>query len=391
MDEDLGRYNRAAGWRQHDPHKKLREKIRKQQEKEDRRVVPILRRSVDEHAEVAEQLFHTVWRTGEVALLFGEPAVGKSIFAVNLAEAIAGNADALLRTCEETTPSARRVVYIDLQRTDDQWKRRFSGTFTQTTFERLHLDWDDIDPSADDSIRASRIQASIGDVIEGGAEVVILDDITLGGINLGRPNGPLRTLRTLKMFAADSGASILVIAGARPQKRPRTASLSDVAFRHIAEQADSVFCLSRSTFNSEFRYVRHLRSASGPLVHDASAVLTFQLIAKNEELPVDSGQLPVDSGDSFADTSLENASAPIPQSAIRSPQSNSSSLVPHHSSLRFKYLGDCPESEHLRDYAAEARVGSPHVSKGSSRLPSARNALTDGILDGSYLRYLKGP
>ena len=99
---------------------------------------------------------------------------------------------------------------------------------------------------------------------------------------------------------------------------------------------------------------------------------------------MDSGQLPVDSGDSSADTSLENASAPIPQSALRSPQSDSSSL-------RLKYLGDCPESEHLRDYAAEARVGSPHVSKGSSRLQSARNALTDGILDGSYLKYLKGP
>lgn len=339
MDEDLGRYNSAAGWRQHDPHKKLREKIRRQQEKEDRRVVPILRHSVDEPASVAEQLFHNVWRTGEVALLLGEPGVGKSIFAVHLAEAIAGNADVLVRMCEEATPSARRVVYIDLQRTDDQWKRRFSGSFTQTAFERLYLDWDDIDLSADNSIRASRIQASIEDVIVGGAEVVILDDITLGGINLGRPNGPLRTLCALKYLAATYPVSILVIAGARPQKRPRAASLSDVVFRHIAEQADSVFCLSRSTFNREFRYVRHLRSASSPLVHDASDVLTFQF--KDNE---------------------------------------------------FKYLGNCEETEHLRDYAAEAlraKRDEEHKRKRELRRSNTQ-FLTDGILDGSYMKYLKG-
>lgn len=51
MDED--RYKSAEGWGPKDPHKKLRERIRKQQEKEDRRVVPILRSPVNEPAEVA--------------------------------------------------------------------------------------------------------------------------------------------------------------------------------------------------------------------------------------------------------------------------------------------------------------------------------------------------
>lgn len=331
MDED--RYKSAEGWGPKDPHKKLRERIRKQQEKEDRRVVPILRSPVDEPAEVAEQLFNDVWRTGEVALLFGEPGVGKSIFAVNLAEAIAGNVDAFLRMCEETTPAARRVVYIDLQRTDDQWKRRFSGTFTQTAFERLHLDWEDIDPSADDGIRSSRILASIIDVILGGAEVVILDDITMGGINLGRPNGPLRTLRTLKMFAAESGASILVIAGARPHKRPLSASLSDVAFRHIAEQADSVFCLAASTYGPAFRYIRHLRSCVAAVEFDASNVLTF-----------------------------------------------------HFKSNEILFLGTTEESVHLRDYAAEAGRAKEREQKALRKPKGVVNML----MSKEYWKYLKG-
>lgn len=355
MDEDLGRYESAVGWRRRDPYKKQRERVRAQQEREERLVRPILHSPNGAQAKPPEQLFTSLWQTGEVALLFGPPGVGKSIFAVRLAEAISrgeghlltgeyrdsrspeGGLAPALGSSPVTCHSPLRVVYIDLQRTESQFHQRFPDV----TIERRHFDWSAFDADQNDNIRAGRVQNSIYEAIEDGAEVIILDDITLGGINIGRPQGPLRTLRTLKMFAAEHGTSILVIAGSRPRMRPRPAALSDVAFRHIAELADSVFCLSASTYGPAFRYIRHLRATSGPIVHDASAVLTYQLGGVSS---------PITGAPAVASTSGVEA-----VNAGASSEDNSSCIVHSASCIQsLRFLGDCAESEHLRDYAAEA-------------------------------------
>jgi len=139
MDEDLGRYESAVGWKAADPYKKQRERIQKQEEMEERLASPILQSPSGASAKKPEELFTTLWRTGEVALFFGAPGVGKSIFAVHLAEAI-GNADALVRNERSELPqsSARRVVYIDLQRTESQFDQRFPNA----TIERRLTEWD---------------------------------------------------------------------------------------------------------------------------------------------------------------------------------------------------------------------------------------------------------
>jgi len=368
--DDFQRYESTAGWVPPDSYKKQREKIRKQQEKDERRSEPILHSPYDDEVRPAEQLFTTLWRTGEVALLFGEPGIGKTLFAVRLAEDISQGGNTNGRECafplEGQRPKAKdrpKVVYIDLQRTESQWNQRFPDT----AFERLHFDWTRFDPEETDNIRSARIHHSISEAIDDGAEVVILDDIALGGINLCRPNGPLRTLRTLKMYAAERGTSFLVIAGATQRKRPRPASCSDVAFRHIAEQADSVFCLSASTYGPAFRYVRHLRSASAPIVHDASAVLTYQ---------------------------LGGVSSPSVNAGASSALTDHLPLTTQHLPLNaaLTYLGTCSEEQHLFDYAAEALHAQRAEELQLKRLwkRSSKEILVDGILDGSYGRYLKG-
>lgn len=347
---------------------------------------PILHRPCGDEVKAAKKIFTTLWRTGEVALLCGAPGVGKSMFAVRLAEAIARGTSHLLteeylhiRSPEGGLAPAldpSRVFYIDLQRTASQFNERFPDV----TIERRHLDWDSFDFRDNDSIRAARVQSSIRKVIDEGAEVVILDDISLGGINIGRPNGPLRTLRTLKMFAAEHGTSFLVIAGSRPHKRPRPASLSDVAFRHIAEQADSVFCLSASTYGPAFRYICHLRSTSGLVIHDASAVLTFLIY---------SGSPPYEGGvDAASADGVVLGSTPAREGL--DPDLSGDGVV--LSSPEFKYLGDCEESEHLRDYASEALRKDREEKRRLKRSwkQSNKEFLVDGMLNGSYKKYLKG-
>src|ERR1043165_816925 len=70
-----------------------------------------------------EPLFDEFWREGELALFFGEPGVGKSLLAVQIAEAIARGEPIANLAMPRT---GRTVLYIDLVLSDVQFRARYS-------------------------------------------------------------------------------------------------------------------------------------------------------------------------------------------------------------------------------------------------------------------------
>ncbi|MEP6788941.1 MAG: hypothetical protein ABJB40_10955, partial [Acidobacteriota bacterium] len=120
----------------------------------------------------------------------------------------------------------------------------------------------------------------------------------------------------------------------------------------------------------EIRYIKPLKSFSSPHVTEGLApdeVYTFSL------------------GRSSGFTANRQPSSAVVHSA---------SCIVHSKGpfLGFKYLGPSFESDHLRDYAAESLAADLAHERElrSLRTRSAREALVDGFIDGSYGRYLKG-
>jgi hypothetical protein len=102
--EDLSepeRYDTAEGWCEEPPDERKLQKLladyRKNNPEEFRRnrsmftTKPARRWQQDAETrhKPKTELYGPLWRTGEIAVLFGEPAAGKSILAVQLADAIA--------------------------------------------------------------------------------------------------------------------------------------------------------------------------------------------------------------------------------------------------------------------------------------------------------------
>jgi Mrp family chromosome partitioning ATPase len=73
------------------------------------------------------ELFGSLWTEGEVAVLFGGSGTGKSILAVQIAEAIATGAQASLPATPQSGVSARRVLYLDFEHTTRQFAERYSA------------------------------------------------------------------------------------------------------------------------------------------------------------------------------------------------------------------------------------------------------------------------
>jgi hypothetical protein len=378
---DLDEIIKLAGGPNFDPYKKPREKAEKWLKSNDVGISPFLiEKASAKHApkRKIEPLFGELWRTGEVAVLIGEPGVGKSLLATQIAEVIARGAKHSINGLP-TASKPRRVIYFDFERTPEQFAGLYScQPFPATPyredykfsrrFQHARLDlFTDIpgafNGSLDRYIRYWVVEA----IAERRADVFVIDGIAhlAGGTSIEK------VMRRLRPIVAGSGASLLIVAPAKPKRRPSPVTLADLTrCRSLREMPDSVFAIARSITHPDIRYVKDLKSRTSQLTADLPALMSEpQASATNPSAVltyrIERLQTPVWNDDRALNTNHSSLSTPF---------------------LGLNYLGLSLESHHL----PAPRVSSPHVSKGSFGRQSSREALLNGMTDGSYRRYLLG-
>ena len=270
------------------------------------------------------------------------------------------------------------------------------------------------------------------------ARIIVIDNISYLA---GSRGGPTRLMKTLKLWTMHGGLSILAITHLRatrassppyavadrhrntggimtPERgvaalrgwggsfrsnaRPRPMSLADIA-PPIAQNADTIFAIARSTMSREVRYLKHLKSNNLPATLDGPTVATFRIER------MESGKLKMKNADPAGTRAPLPASAAggDPTSATEITESTESRatgnnfLASTHSPftihnspfIGFSFLGLSPEESHLIDYAAGP--ASTLRTRGRPAKPrtvaaSAEYGILEGIIDGSCTRYLKG-
>ena len=351
----------------------------------------------------AADLFGTLWREGELAVLAGGTGVGKSILAVQIAESIARGTR--VEPFRPTVPQIRNprsairnreILYFDLEHTADQFWQRYT-----VTDGRRSLKYDfssrnirvgvrtEIDPP--EAFRGNlteylfhSIEAKIR---HSGIPLVIIDSLAHLAPTANRLTAVIRTLR---LWCAQSNLSILVVANCREKVRSRRSEVSNSSLTDIhsslSAYADSVFTLAPSTMREDVRYIKQLKSTSTPITLDDRSVATFNLT----RIPPVGTRAPLPASTS--------ATEPTEITELRSPTaliSSPSSLVTCHSSLTavspflgFHFVGFAPEQQHLIDYAAEAHRIETAEHTRLKRLGTG--SVVDMVLSPEYQRYLKG-
>lgn len=346
-------------------------------------------------------LFGPLWRTGEIAILFGETAVGKSILATQIAESIAhggdrdrervrqGDRETLSSDPFRTSQSAlrsRKVLYFDFDLTLAQFAERYTCPATKQThaFSENHLRSviDDLS-SMPEAFRGDATKFLLHSLMSAftveEANVAVIDNLAYLTKTAGRGTAAVSLIKNLRQFARTNGLSILILANTvrRPPNRPL--SLDDLGGSStLAHLADSVFALGRSPHATHIRYIKHLKSRNAHQEYDPSTVIACTLARTG----------------SRSDRSL------IPHSAVHNPHSEDSStpqlpdsLSPDSPSpdspssfLSFQFHGLYPESDILADPNTRARTAlTPQQA-----LQAARNReLIDFLTSPQYARYLK--
>ena len=208
-----------------------------------------------------EQLYLELWYEGEVCCLFAYSNLGKSIFAVQMADTIS---------------QTRRVLYVDCELSDKQFQLRYTD---KETGER-HLFPDnlfraEINPCA---IGVERYEENIEMAARRTATDVIIDNLTYlcnssdKGVDAGL------FMMNLMNLKKKYGWSLLIIAHTPKRSLMSPITQNDLAgSKKLYNFFDSVFAIGQSAKDKRLRYVKQVKVRAGAFKYDSSNVIVYEI------------------------------------------------------------------------------------------------------------------
>ena len=213
-----------------------------------------------------EDLYNGLWYEGEVCCLFADSNVGKSIYAVQMADEIA-------RT--------RNVLYVDCELSDKQFQLRYTDRDTGV----LHSFPDsliraEINPAKMDM---KHFEEQIITDIEVAAQqtaskVVMIDNLTYlcNSSEKGDQAGIfMMKLMNLKM---KYGWSLLIIAHTPKRNMTNPITQNDLAgSKKLYNFFDSVFAIGKSARDERLRYVKQVKVRTGEYLYGGDNVIVYEI------------------------------------------------------------------------------------------------------------------
>ena len=211
-------------------------------------------------------LFLELWYEGEVCCLFSDSNLGKSIYAVQIAEEIAKTQRVLLVDCE-LSDKQFQLRYTDA---DTGYRHPFPDLLLRAEINPLAMDPQDLEGKIILNIEnmALKLEASI----------LIIDNLTYlcnssdKGLDAGIFMMKLMNLKKMH------GWSILIIAHTPKRSLSSPITQNDLAgSKKLYNFFDSVFAIGKSAKDERLRYVKQLKVRAGEFRYDSDNVLVYEI------------------------------------------------------------------------------------------------------------------
>jgi hypothetical protein len=233
-------------------------------------------------AEDPKMLFGDLWFEGEIAVMYGESSVGKSILAVQIGDAITRGASI---GPFDNTAGAQDVVYLDLARSGEKFALRYTSEPDEKGIRTAYEFSDNLlRPNLKHNVHLP-VAKIAGLVKQTGAKVLIIDNLAF----MQRYSVPRETtvvMRELRKIRDRFGLSILLLMNGPRAVRYRGIIAADIPCSTVVTSfADNVFALGRSGSRSTERYIKHLKSGFEDLSYGEAHVPTFEIKVVNGNFP----------------------------------------------------------------------------------------------------------
>lgn len=213
-----------------------------------------------------EDLYNGLWFEGEVCCLFADSNVGKSIYAVQMADEIA-------RT--------RNVLYVDCELSDKQFQLRYTDRETgilhsfpesliRAEINPAKMDMKNFEEQIINDIEVAAQQTA--------SKVVMIDNLTYlcNSSEKGDQAGIfMMKLMNLKM---KYGWSLLIIAHTPKRNMTNPITQNDLAgSKKLYNFFDSVFAIGKSARDEKLRYVKQVKVRAGEYQYGGDNVIVYEI------------------------------------------------------------------------------------------------------------------
>lgn len=216
-------------------------------------------------------LFDSLWYEGEVCCLFSDSNLGKSILAVQMADAIA---------------KTHSVLYVDFELSEKQFQLRYTDENSGVRhvfpdyFRRAEIEPDAIlyEGNFEDAV-LDNIEK---DAINVGAKVLIIDNLTYLCNQTEKGDQAGQIMMKLIRLKQKYGWSLLIIAHTpkRPLSNPITSN--DLAgSKKLYNFFDSVFAIGQSSKDPGLRYLKQVKVRASEFRYDKDNVMVFRVEKSN--------------------------------------------------------------------------------------------------------------
>ena len=212
-------------------------------------------------------LYQELWYEGEVCCLFSDSNLGKSIFAVQMAEHIAWRQNVLLVDCE-LSDKQFQLRYSDA---DTGILHQFPAGLYRAEINPLSLDVADYEEKILSHIEQAMLRLS--------CKVAIIDNLTYlcnssdKGVDAGIFMMKLMNLK--KRY----GWSLLVIAHTPKRSLNSPITQNDLAgSKKLYNFFDSVFAIGKSAKDASLRYIKQLKVRAGEFRYGSDNVMLYEIV-----------------------------------------------------------------------------------------------------------------
>ena len=234
---------------------------------------------------IPKKLFGEFWFENELCILFADTNVGKSILAVQIADAISRGADADDGGVLKNTVPAQKVVYFDFELTAKQFEARFSETVPGSDEYTNHYLWHanfyraEINPETADIGGHAKFEDFLNAALEAtiessGAKVLVVDNLTYLRDETENARNALPMMKYLKKLKSKYGLSILALAHTPKRDSSKPLGRNDLqGSKMIINFCDSSFAIGESARQPGVRYLKQIKARNTEIIYHTENVL----------------------------------------------------------------------------------------------------------------------
>jgi len=227
-----------------------------------------------------KKLFGDLWYEGEICILFADTNLGKSILGVQIGDGISKGKDIQGFSMEA---KAQLVLYVDCESSKKQFGLRYScgrsdGYDWSDNFLRTEFNQDDDIPCESD-FEAYLLKSLEQCVIETGAKILIVDNITYLRNATETAKDALPLMKKLKALKNKYGLSILVLAHTPKRDLSKPITRNDLqGSKMLINFCDSSFAIGECSSDKNLRYIKQIKQRNCENLYGADNVCVFKIV-----------------------------------------------------------------------------------------------------------------